>query len=310
MNINEIYYAFKNAILNAGSYPPEHFIADGKLHRFHIQGHKQGKQNGAYFLHVDGKPNGFFEDFANNIKFKWKADGPVKPPSLGEREQFKAKKTQAEKVQIQKYEQAAITAQRYVDNSKLLKAPDHPYLIKKQVKAFGVYRFKTWHKRIKNEAGQWISLDLHNVLLIPLIDLYGKVWNVQAIFSEPHPALGRDKDFLPGGRLGGLFHAIGQATNDGVLICEGYSTGASLHDATGFQVLCAMSAGNLLPVAQVIRAIDARKKIIIVADNDELKPNNPGLTAAKKAALAVGGFLVVPPASGDFNDYAIQGARL
>jgi len=59
--------------------------------------------------------------------------------------------------------------------------------------------------------------------------------------------------------LGGLFHAIGDATLDELIICEGYATGASLHEATGFQVLCAMSAGNLLPVAQAVRNADPKK---------------------------------------------------
>lgn len=308
MNTYEILDAFKKAIQDTGSQPPEHINADGKLHRFHISGQKQDTKNGAYFLHTDGKPNGYFEDFATGIKLKWKADGNAKPASQAEREDFAAKKVQAEQQQIQKYEQAAITAQRLLDTAKpLTNSEQHPYLIKKRVKPYGVYRLKTWHKRIKNEAGQWVSLDIHNVLLIPLIDLYGKLWNVQAIFSEAHPALGRDKDFLPGGRLGGLFHAIGQATNDEIIITEGFATGASLHEATGFQVLCAMSAGNLLSVAQAVRAADPKKKIVLAADNDDKKPGNPGVTAAKKAARAVGGFCCVPPVSGDFNDYANQG---
>ncbi|MEI6267631.1 MAG: toprim domain-containing protein [Methylococcaceae bacterium] len=307
MNTYEILDAFKKAIQDTGSQPPEHINADGKLHRCHIEGQKQDTKNGAYFLHLDGKPNGYFEDFATGIKIKWKAAGNAKPASQAEREDFATKKAQAEQQQMQKYEQAAITAQRLLDTAKLLINPDHPYLIKKRVKPYGVYRLKTWHKRIKNEAGQWVSLDIPNVLLIPLIDLYGKVWNVQAIFEEAHPVLGRDKDFLPGGRLGGLFHVIGQATNDELIICEGFATGASLHDATGFQVLCAMSAGNLLPVAQAVRAADPKKKIVLAADNDDLKPGNPGVTAAKKAARAVGGFLAIPPTTGDFNDHTNQG---
>ena len=112
MNTYDIIDAFKKTILDAGSQPPEHINADGKLHRYHIEGQKQDTKNGAYFLHLDGKPNGYFEDFATGIKIKWKAAGNAKPASQAEREDFATKKAQAEQQQMQKYEQAAITAQR------------------------------------------------------------------------------------------------------------------------------------------------------------------------------------------------------
>ena len=110
-----------------------------------------------------------------------------------------------------------------------------------------------------------LDITVQNVLLAPIIDIYNKLWNLQAIFPEPHALLGRDKDFLGGGRLGGLFHPIGDATED-IIICEGYATGASLHTATGLLTLCALSANNLLKVARSVRAVDPRKKITICAD--------------------------------------------
>ena len=51
--------------------------------------------------------------------------------------------------------------------------------------------------------------------------------------------------------------------------------------------------------------------LVMAADDDHLTPGNPGLTAAKQAALAVGGLVVVPqfpadrpPKASDFNDLA------
>ena len=301
--IYQIIDAFKVAMQDAGIPAPDHIITDGKLHRAHIAGHKPSSQNLAYFLHIDGKPNGGYEDFKSGIKGKWKLDGETQQISQADRQQYEAAKQESHKQQAQRYEQAAIVAQRLVSIAKPLTGNNHLYLQRKRVESFGLYRLRNWHKRVKDETGQWVSLDIKNVLLVPLIDLNNQLWNVQAIFTEPDPMLGRDKDFLSGGRLGGLFHVIGLATDE-VIICEGYSTGASLHEATNLQILCAMSAGNLLPVAQAVRAVDPRKKIIIAADNDAKTPGNPGLTAAKKAALAVGGFLAVPPAPGDFNDMA------
>jgi putative DNA primase/helicase len=303
LNTYQIIDAFKAAMRESDIEPPATIQADGALHRFHIAGQKHGSLNGAYKLHLNGaKPAGYFEDFKNGIKANWKADGAAKSFTQEERLQHEAAKKIREQQQAQRYEQAANTAQRLLDIAKPLIGNDHPYLLKKRVDSHGLYRLKVWSKRYKDEAGQWVNIVINNVLLVPLVDINGKLWNLQAIFTEPHPLLGRDKNFLSGGRLGGLFHFIGQPTDD-VIICEGYATGASLHTATGSQVLCAMSAGNLVNVAKAVRAVDSRKRIIIAADNDEKTPGNPGVTAAKKAAQVVGGLLAVPPIAGDFNDY-------
>jgi len=65
-----------------------------------------------------------------------------------------------------------------------------------------------------------------------------------------------------------------------------------------------MDAGNLMPVAEALRARFPDADLVLVADND-LKPDrdgNPGLTAARKVALAVDGRLAVPDSPGDAND--------
>ncbi len=302
MNTYQIIDAFKAAMSEAGVTPPAgDIIADGKWHRYHIDGHKHGTENGAYLLHVDCKPNGLFEDHKAQLSGKWKAGGATKPLSQAERQRCEATAQQNEIQKAQSYERAALKAEHLLAIAQPLTGNNHPYLERKRVDAHGLYRLKCWTKRSKNAAGQWQDINIHDVLLVPIIDLYGKLWSLQAIFPEPHATLGRDKDFLGGGRRGGLFHPIGTATEE-IIICEGYATGASLHTATGLMVLCALSANNLPKVAQAVRAIDPRKKIIIAADNDIKKPGNPGLTAARKAALAVGGFLAVPPVPGDFND--------
>lgn len=309
MNTYQVIDAFKAAMLDVGIEPPDQVAADGVLHRLHIAGHKSGTLNGAYKLNIEGaKPAGYFEDFKSGIKSTWKAEGKTQPLTQADRRQIETAKQERQQQQQKRYEQAAQTAQHLVTIAKPLTGNDHPYLLRKRVEAHGLYRLKNWTKRIKNEAGEWISVTVQNVLLVPLIDLHSKVWNLQAIFPDPHPLLGRDKDFLAGGRLGGLFHAIGKSSDE-VIVCEGYATGVSLHTATGLQVFCAMSAGNLRAVAQSIRDADSNRKIFIAADNDAENPKNPGLTYAQKAAQAVGGFLAIPPIAGDFNDYANLEAR-
>ena len=70
----------------------------------------------------------------------------------------------------------------------------------------------------------------------------------------------------------------------------------------------AFSASNLEPVAAALRRRYPTLSFLIAADDDWRTNGNPGLTAAKAAALAVGGRVVVPqfPAhrdrETDFND--------
>jgi len=59
-------------------------------------------------------------------------------------------------------------------------------------------------------------------------------------------------------------------------------------------VAVAFNAGNLKPVALALRGKFPDAKIILCADNDRFTPGNPGVTKARKAALAVGGRLLVP----------------
>jgi len=92
-------------------------------------------------------------------------------------------------------------------------------------------------------------------------------------------------------------------------IVKGYATGASIFETTGCAVAVAFNAGNLLPVARVLRAKFPELRLIVCADDDANTPGNPGLTKAREATRAVGGLLAVPDfganrpeGATDFND--------
>jgi putative DNA primase/helicase len=53
MHIEAEFFA---AMQEAGITPSDGVIADGQLHRCHIEGHKSGTRNGAYVLHPEGEP--------------------------------------------------------------------------------------------------------------------------------------------------------------------------------------------------------------------------------------------------------------
>jgi putative DNA primase/helicase len=140
-------------------------------------------------------------------------------------------------------------------------------------------------------------------LLIPLRDTAGKLQSLQTITPDG------DKRFK--GRMKSCYHAIGSKPGDLLVIAEGYATGATVHEATGWPVAVAFNAGNLGPVAMALHKAYPALTLVMAADDDHQTDGNPGLTAAKQAALAVGGFVVVPqfpadrpPKASDFNDLA------
>ncbi|MHB1333205.1 MAG: toprim domain-containing protein [Sulfuriferula sp.] len=114
------------------------------------------------------------------------------------------------------------------------------------------------------------------------------------------------KRLMKGGeKRGHWIHINGSRTASRILICEGWATGATLAEAFPDDcVIAAIDAGNLLPVAQAIRASYPDAAITICADDDHLTPGNPGRTKATAAALAVGAKLAIPDFGNDWPDHA------
>ena len=95
------------------------------------------------------------------------------------------------------------------------------------------------------------------------------------------------------------------------IFCEGWATGATLHES-GYTVACGMNSGNLKPVALALRAEYHSVEIIIAGDDDRRTDGNPGRTAANAAAALAGCLVTFPewPADApdtltDFNDLAV-----
>lgn len=157
---------------------------------------------------------------------------------------------------------------------------DHPYLVRKRVKAHG-------------------AMLLGSDLLLPMYDAAGNVVSTQTIAPDG------DKTFRAGCTSKGMF-TIGASTPY-VVVCEGFATGASIHEATGLRVYVVFSAGNLPGLIQDIAAIEAVNgaQIVIAADNDH---SGTGQREAEKAAEKIGGAQIVMPAEvgADWNDISIR----
>lgn len=273
----QIIDSFRAAMAEAGMIVNEPITADGRLHRCHVDGDKRGTKNGAYILHLDGRPAGFFEHFKSGIRQTWAASGQRQPMTQAMRQEIEAERLRRAAEQAERHKATAKKAQ-YI-NSVCKPAPaDFPYLAIKKIKPHDA--------RITRDS---------KALVNPLFDRNGKVVNLQFIDAEGN------KRFLSGGQKKGCFAVIGEHLDGGtVLICEGWATGASLHEKTGCFVVVAMDAGNLTPVAEIIRTLEPEADIVICGDNDE---SGTGQTKARAAALAVGGKYLIPPTPCyDWND--------
>lgn len=324
---HDIIEEFRRAMAEQGIVTDDDIVADGKLHRFHVSGDRKKSRNGWMVLHIDGKPSGAFGSnklYGNTQKFTWSSNKKTTPMSPAERAAFRERvarqKAEREARRRAEQESAACHARFMWDRAQPCEGDDHPYLQRKGVKSHGL-RVGAWEK-LDHENGE-VNVVSTQALLIPIRDIKKNIHSLQAIFTGK--ALGdRDKDFVTNGAKSGLFYSIGKPVDADVggeirkiiMIGEGYATCASAHEATGHAAIVAFDAGNLLPVAGVIRERFPTAHIVILADNDQwtLTPiKNPGVHHAKAAAAAVGGVVAIPPFAHDnpskptdFNDLCQQ----
>jgi len=165
------------------------------------------------------------------------------------------------------------------------------YLSRKKVKPYGV-RFS------------------RGSIVVPVGNIENKLVGLQFIYADG------SKKFLTGTAKRGAFHIVGDLQRQVdvtaaespapsfvgskvLCIAEGYATAASIHMATGWTCVVAFDAGNLKPVAEVLRGAFPKIKIIICCDDDSAKADT-GLIKGEEAAKAVGGCFVLP----DFSNIA------
>jgi len=128
--------------------------------------------------------------------------------------------------------------------------PEHPYLSRKGIKAHGARLYK-------------------GCLMVPVKSMGGTIRGMQFISEDG------TKRFKTGTDKKGCFYPIGTGKSRIVVICEGFATGASIHEATGYDVVVAFDAGNLTEVTTAFnfeemesRVQRPQKTFIVAGDND------------------------------------------
>lgn len=274
---------FRDAICAAGLQAPRVILADGVIHRF-ASAPGRPDRTGWFVLHLDGTPAGVFGCWRTGLTQSWR---PSKSPAFSPKEQASndakvhAARRQRDMEQQRNRKSAAARA-RYLWEVAAPAEWSHPYLRSKSIEPHG----------LQQRDGN---------LMVPLT-IAGELVNLQLIQPD-----GR-KRFLKGGLVAEAYHVIGELSEPGSLyICEGFATGATLREEIGMPVVCAMSAGNLVAVATMMRARFPVRDIVIAADNDRFTRGNPGISAAMRAQAAAKARMIWPrfpdmTDGTDFND--------
>ncbi|MFT6909732.1 MAG: hypothetical protein ACJAS1_006457 [Oleiphilaceae bacterium] len=170
-------------------------------------------------------------------------------------------------------------------------ATSHPYAVKKQIKTY-------------------FARQLHQRLVIPLLQLDGALSGIQFIDESS------GKRFQKGSVTKGSFCPIAMTIDPvPILLCEGYATGCSLHEATNLPTIVTFSSGNLPVVAKQLHHKFTERHIVICADNDHVQEAidgiNAGLKAAMEAHKIARGTICIPQfpigdTGSDFNDIHVK----
>ena len=300
--------AFQEALTKAGLERVDEPIFDGRWHRVKTMDDQKGKKSGSYIGTQDAFLNGAVKNFklGEVVPFKSNAYKNINKAHYAELKALSiAKNLHRETEELKTHEQVSKQVGikfKYLEDAK----NENPYLSKKGVISFG------------------LKEDKRNNLIMPLVDVSGKMWSWQSINTF-------GKMLAKNGKKEGCFHLLGKNKINDIeeaIIVEGYATGATIHMVTGKTVVVAVDSGNLKEVAKNIREIHNNIPILIAGDNDILnerhakneslkKKANVGKIKAEAAAEEVGGFALITPLTeneikkglSDFNDIVkTQGA--
>ncbi|WP_181248651.1 MULTISPECIES: toprim domain-containing protein [Halomonas] len=246
--------------------------ASGRFERFDTPDKAKGNANGWYRIHSPQAAS--FGIWHMDLVETVTLDGPSDPEAVAAaRLEAMRAREQRDKERRQREAEAKVKAAQWWAQSRPAD-PGHPYLTGKGLPPYNL-----------RQRG--------DMLLMPLF-LDGELVNLERIFPDGA------KRPLPGGRVRGAASLIGHlAGAEHVLLAEGWSTAAALHEAMGYPVVVARNADNLAPVARRLRQrLPEGVAITIGGDDDRHLPAqglpNKGRVSGRHAALAIDARLLMP----------------
>jgi len=251
--------------------------ADGKLHSVPVLGKGSKNTAGRIKLFTDGIGGVVMNNIESSVMTFWNDDTATAISGINQAE--RAARLARERQELEESRRVCREESRNLwENVAQHDTPaKHPYLIAKGIRPYGA-RYQ--------KSGE--------LIVLPVMDIDDTMHGLQFISPDG------GKKFKTATSKIGNFHRI--PGNEQIIICEGYATGASIHEATGATVIVAFDAGNLSPVTAAVRGRFPDAQITIAADNDIDRADNPGRSKATKAAVETGVQLAVVNFSADQVD--------
>lgn len=184
---------------------------DGRFHVADITNDPRGKNDGKIQITVDGqRVQAFNYKSGERVQMFLNSDS-YKPMSDADKARIERERRKRQAQEAARMNRAAFRALT-MWQAATPATVDHPYLIGKQIQPHAT-RVSRWKRVATDAEGNKQTIIIDNALLIPLFGATGKIRSLQAIFPTKHPLFERNKDFLPGGGLAGLFWWIGARTD-------------------------------------------------------------------------------------------------
>ncbi len=287
---------FAQVLDASGFVLPEPPIFDGQKHRVSTIDDKRGQKSAVYCGYSDGHPAGWYQDHRNHGEpQKWSASfahsNPLSQLHLkAHQANSRSLRQITEAKRYQHYAHRCSQAFQLMPSAKV----HQPYLVKKDVLPFPD-----------------VMQDKKGRLVIPLMDENHKVHSLQRISGDGFKSLKKSA------QKSGHFFVVGYKplkNGEPILYAEGYSTAASIAQATNRSVVMTVDAGNMPKVAEKLKVHYPNSQHLFLADDDRNNKVNKGLDKAREAAELTQGhwlspnFIVDEKEAGmtDFNDLHIS----
>ena len=273
---------------------PATIVADGKYHRF-TYGTKGKNDKGWYRLFAEPVVAGSFGLWGSEgFRQKW-SQVNKRELTTEERREFavavKKAREENDRITREKQEAAAKKAQATYQAAFTNDIDRHPYVERKEIVPIGA--------RITRDGR----------LIIPVRDSKGKTISAQYI-SEDGVKKFEYESTTKGGYASVNKGGIKPSVNIPLVICEGWATACSIHEATGYPVVAGLSSKGVIDAAHILRGkFGFDIPIIVCAEDDWTNKTNVGYEDARRAAIETGSMFAAPEfgedrkkGDTDFND--------
>ena len=256
---------------------------DGKKHRVSTVDDRGGQKSGVYVGYLDGVPAGWYQDHRiHSEPQKWKATGNrIDPEAQAHLKAVAAqRKIERDQAQARQYDHNAHRSQQAASLMPNANGQEQ-YLVNKGVKAF-----------------PGVKTDKRGRVVIPLQNEKDEIRTLQRISGNGFKSLKKN-----GQKSGSYFVVGGELKNgDPILYAEGYSTSATISEATGRPVVMTVDAGNMPTVAAKLLEKYPDSQHVFLADDDRKNTANKGKEKAEQAATITNGIAQTPV----FNNQEIE----